>query len=217
MSLNISAISFKEFPERPPSHQPILEDEDAQQGTGHAQGNVYDIMVSAIDGSAPNAYHNDIEQANEPTPTPGYDGIGNGNHHVGRMERGNGGKDIGVAPVEAFEYGDAQHFVKASQPGGVARRTQDGLEAIIHGIPRWGSGMDVVSNKTDEVDQEENHGETQVGVTLALEVEVDAEGDGHGYPAEIKDARHEVGNSTMMLGKIFTGYQSLATHGDAEE
>ena len=77
--------------------------------------------------------------------------------------------------------------------------------------------MDVVSNEADEVYQKEDHGETQVGVTLALEVKVDAESDGHGYPAEIKDARHKVGNSTMMLGKIFTGYQSLATHGDAEE
>ena len=123
------------------------------------------------------------------------------------MERRHGGEDIGVAPVEALEDGDAQHLVEAAQSGSVARRAEDGLEAVVHHVPGRGGGMDVVSGEADEVDQEEHHGEAQVGVALALEVEVDAEGYRHGHPAEVEDACQEVGHGPMVTGEVLAGCQ----------
>ena len=133
------------------------------------------------------------------------------------MQGRNGGKDIGVAPVDAFEDRNAQQLVKASQAGYIARRGEIRLKTIVHGIPGRSGRMDVIAGKAYQIDQQEHHRKTQVKAAAPLEVKPKAESDGHRHPAEVENTGHEIGRTAMVEGEIFAGNQRLPACLDAKQ
>ena len=140
------------------------------------------------------------------------------------MERGEGGKDVGVAGIEAVEDGEAHHGVPAGQSGCLAMGAGDEVEAVHGYVPRRSGGVNVVEGEPEEVDKEEHQREVEIDAILLLEVEPQAEKDGHGHPAEVEASGKEVEDGGCVHGPPFVGGDDGAGYlgggggeGDAEE
>ena len=133
------------------------------------------------------------------------------------MERRNGCENIGITSIDAFENGNTQKFVKSAKASDIAWCGKYWFKTIVHGIPGRSSRVNIVSDKTYQIDQQENHRETQVHATLSLEIEPQAESNGHGHPTEIENAGHKIGHTTMVLSKELTRNQRLSAHCNAKQ
>ena len=99
----------------------------------------------------------------------------------------------------------------------MARCIENGCETVLHDVPRWGSGMDVIAAKANEVDEQEGAGELQAEFAMAGEVEPNGIEDGQGNPAQVEESGENVGNGPMVNAEIFTGGEPCAVGDDAEE
>ena len=125
--------------------------------------------------------------------------------------------DIGIASIDTLEDGDAQQLVESAETSHIAWRGKYRFKSIVHGIPGRSSRMNIVPDKTYQIDQQENHRETQVHATLSLEIEPQAESNRDGYPTEIENAGHKIGHATMVLRKKLTWNQRLSAHCNAKQ
>ena len=133
------------------------------------------------------------------------------------MERRNGCENIGITSIDTFENGNTQKFVKSAKASYIAWRGKYWFKTIVHGIPGRSSRVNIVSDKTYQIDQQENHRETQVHAALPLEIEPQAESNGNRHPTEIENAGHKIGHTTMVLSKELTRNQRLSAHCNAKQ
>ena len=70
--------------------------------------------------------------------------------------------------------------------------------------------MDIISGKTDQVDEQEYHREAKIQITIPLEIEPQPESDRNRNPAEIKYACKKVRYLAIMNREILAKNQDIS-------
>ncbi len=173
--------------------------------------------MTGVDGCEPDAAGDDAEQDAQRQGGAGLEGVDEGDKHVSRMKRGQGGKHVGVASIEAVKHGEARHLVKGTQAGHFAGSVEHHLEAVAGNVPGRRRRMDVITGKAQQVDQQKHPRKMEIHTALAVVVKPQAEQDGHRHPAEIEHAGHEVHHRAGVAGKELVGREQAVRRLQAEE
>ena len=217
VSFHIAVIISEEFEEPRCFHQTFLKQKNPDDGAADAQDNINQIVMCRIDCREPYSPEDDGEKQNQSPMAFPLDGVPKRYHHISRMERREGGEDVGIAAVNRAENRYSYRLVEANQAGCVARRVQDRLEPVIHHIPRRSSGMNVITDKANQVYQKEHHGKAQVQIPLLLQIKPYAESHRDRHPAKVEDAGEDVGHFPIMEMEIFVGRKDLPTIRNAKQ
>lgn len=203
-------------------HAAYAEDYAFQHCNGNDGGkdtekDVYDVVMGGIYCGPPDAHADESEDADCEKMLTTLHGIDGGDEHVGGVQRRHGCEHVGVVAVDGVKDGETDERVEAVESCHVARSVENWLKTIMDGIPWWGSGMDVITHETHEVDKQEGYGEAEICLALAFQIKIDGESQRHGHPTKIEEACHKVGKGTVMDAEPFAWNESARGCGDAEE
>lgn len=173
--------------------------------------------MACVNGCKPNAHADERKQARR-VPTPvAHDRIDGGDQQVGSVKARHSGEDIGILAIDAVEDVQARHGVPPAEAGNIARRVEYRRETIVHGIPRRCGWMDIIAHEANKVDNEKRPREPERPLVTLGKIKVEGEKHGHRNPAQIEQARHEIGCRPVVNGKPFAGDEPPGDSVDAKE
>ena len=110
-------------------------------------------MMRRIYGSQPNTESHHSQEDNPEARGFESDGIYQRHEGICRMERGECGKDIGIARIEEMEDIQSGHLVKSSETCHLPRRAGNRLHAMHRHIPWRRCRVNIIEGKTDQIHQ----------------------------------------------------------------
>ena len=174
-------------------------------------------MMSGIDSRKPYSAHDNGKRQPKPTSTTRPESIKQGNYHIGGMQRRYRSKDIGITAVQPMKDRKSRHLIKASQPSHIARCVENRFETIMHDIPGWSCRMNIITDKTQQIDKEKYQCKMKIDPALARKIKSQPEQDRHRHPAQVKHSCHKIHNRTMVNRKKFIRCQYPLCSSNAEE
>ena len=152
--------------------------------------------MAGINSCSPNANHDNGEKGNHIPSAFTNNGIHQCNYHIGRVQWRHCRKYICITPVDWIKDSHSKECIKATQSCNIARCVQYRFEAVVDGIPRRSSRMNVITGKANQIDEQEYQRKTKVGFSFLLKIQAKTEQDNAGKDALCGTS---VGQDTTIL------------------
>ncbi len=149
-------------------------------------------MMAAIDGSPPDPNTDQCEGSNDRFALVAANSVKGCYQHIGRVQRRNGCKYIGVFAVEGMEDGDTHELIEPAQSCHVTRRMQQRFETVQHNVPGRCGRMYIIASKTNEVNEKKSRCKVKIMLVIAFQIEKQSEADRYRYPTKVEETGPQI-------------------------
>ena len=111
-------------------------------------------MVTSVYGGKPYTQHNDGKNDIVYLLPFCFNAVIQNNEHKRSMHGGHGCKHVGALTIHTRKYACSQIRIKPGQTTCITRCMCYKIKTMLHNIPGWGCGINIITNKTQNIYQE---------------------------------------------------------------